>query len=122
MSLALENELADFLRGHEMPHSSFLAKEGDFQAMAVTEFSELSYYRALALAELGRTEDARAIFQGMLAFAEKGLSTPFKIDYFATSLPLLLIFEDDLEAVKNERMETIRSLALKGLEMLQGTI
>lgn len=30
MSLALENELADFLRGHEMPHSSFLAKEGDF--------------------------------------------------------------------------------------------
>ena len=30
MSLALENELADFLRGHEMPHSSFLAKKGDF--------------------------------------------------------------------------------------------
>ena len=98
------------------------AEAGDFQAMAVTEFSELSYYRALALAELGRPEDARAIFQGMLAFAEKGLSTPFKLDYFATSLPLLLIFEDDLEAVKNERMETIRSLALKGLEMLQGTI
>jgi len=49
-------------------------------------------------------------------FAEKGLKTPFKIDYFATSLPLLLIFEDDLEAVKNARMENLESLAEKGLE------
>ena len=34
----------------------------------------------------------------------------------ATSLPLLLIFEDDLEAVKNARMENLKSLAEKGLE------
>ncbi|MBO7684328.1 MAG: DUF5107 domain-containing protein [Kiritimatiellae bacterium] len=89
---------------------------GDFQAMAVTEYSELSYWRGLAIKELGRTDDARALFAGMKAFAEKGLKTPFKIDYFATSLPLLLIFEDDLEAVKNERMENLKSLAEKGME------
>ena len=51
----------------------------------------------------------------MKAFAEKGLKAPFKIDYFATSLPLLLIFDDDLEAVKNERMKTIAALAEKGM-------
>ena len=51
----------------------------------------------------------------MKAFADKGLKTPFKIDYFATSLPLLLIFDDDLEAVKNERMKTIAALAEKGM-------
>ena len=84
--------------------------------MAVTEYSELSYYRGLALKELGRAEDAKALFTGMKAFAEKGLKTPFKIDYFATSLPLLLIFEDDLEAVKNARMENLKSLAEEELE------
>ena len=89
---------------------------GDFQAMAVTEYSELSYWRALALAALGRAAEAKAIFAGMKAFAEKGLATPFKIDYFATSLPLLLIFDDDLEALKNERMRNLLSLAEKGME------
>ena len=88
---------------------------GDFQSMAVTEYSELSYYRGLALAALGRKKDAKALFTDMKAFAEKGLKTPFKIDYFATSLPLLLIFDDDLEAVKNERMRNLVALAEKGL-------
>ncbi len=94
------------------------AEAGDFQSMAVTAYSELSYYRGLALAELGRTDEAKALFEGMRAFAEKGLKTPFKIDYFATSLPLLLIFEDDLEAVKNAQMENLKSLAVKGLDAL----
>ena len=88
---------------------------GDFQSMSVTDYSELSYWRGLALKELGRTAEAKALFEGMKAFAEKGLATPFKIDYFATSLPLLLIFEDDLEAVKNERMRNLAALAEKGL-------
>ena len=96
------------------------AEAGDFQSMAVTAYSELSYYRGLALAELGRKDDAKALFEGMRAFAEKGLATPFKIDYFATSLPLLLIFEDDLEAVKNAQMENLRALAGKGLSVVEG--
>ena len=96
------------------------AEAGDFQSMAVTAYSELSYYRGLALAELGRTDEAKALFEGMRAFAEKGLATPFKIDYFATSLPLLLIFEDDLEAVKNAQMENLKSLAGKGLSVIEG--
>ena len=99
-------------------NAAFMAaaeEAGDFQAMAVTEYSELSYYRGLALAALGRKKEAKALFRGMKAFADKGLKTPFKIDYFATSLPLLLIFDDDLEAVKNERMKTIAALAEKGM-------
>jgi tetratricopeptide (TPR) repeat protein len=91
---------------------------GDFQSMAVTEYSELSYWRGLALAALGRKKDAKALFKGMKAFADKGLKTPFKIDYFATSLPLLLIFDDDLEAVKNERMRKLVALAERGAATL----
>ena len=74
--------------------------------------------KVLALAALGRKKDAKALFKGMKAFADKGLKTPFKIDYFATSLPLLLIFDDDLEAVKNERMRKLVALAEKGAATL----
>ena len=88
---------------------------GDFQAMAVTEYSELSYYRALALSALGKKDDARKVLEGMKAFAEKKIATPFMIDYFATSLPLLLIFDDDLEEVKNVQMRNLIRLADSGL-------
>ena len=91
---------------------------GDFQSMAVTEYSELSYWRGLAIAELGRGEEAKKLFKGMLEYAEKRRAIPFKIDYFATSLPLLLIFEDDLEAVKNREMDKLAELARRGLELL----
>ena len=92
------------------------AEAGDFQSMAVTAYSELSYWRGLAMRELGREDDARALFEGMLAFAQAKKATPFKIDYFATSLPLLLIFEDDLEAVKNREMDKLIELAEQGLK------
>lgn len=92
---------------------------GDFLSMAVTQYSELSYWRGLALAQLGRREEARELFSGMRDFASEGLATPFKIDYFATSLPLLLIFEDDLEAVKNAQMNNLAALAQKGLDMVK---
>ena len=88
---------------------------GDFQAMAVTEYSELSYYRALALAALDRKDEAKAVLEGMKAFAENKMATPYKIDYFATSLPLLLIFDDDLESVKNAHMKNLAELAEQGL-------
>ena len=99
--------------------SAAAEEAGDFQAMAVTEYSELSYWRGLALKELGRSDDAKTLFAGMKAFAEKGLETPFKIDYFATSLPLLLIFEDDLEYVKDARMRKLSALADKGFELCE---
>jgi len=33
----------------------------------------------------------------LLAYAEKLAKTPAKIDYFATSLPTMLLFDDDLQ-------------------------
>ena len=88
---------------------------GDFQAMAVTEHSEQSYYRGLSLLELGRTEDARQLFESLKAYAEKEMEAEAKIDYFATSLPLLLVFEDDLNQCKRQNAERLMELARKGL-------
>lgn len=65
--------------------------------MALAEHSELSYYRGLSLLELGRTHEARALFEDFKVFAECELETEAEIDYFDTSLPMLLVFEDDLD-------------------------
>jgi hypothetical protein len=86
--------------------------------MAVTEHSDLSYYRGLSLVQLGRAGDARALFEAMKAFANRERMRDAKIDYFATSLPLLLVFEDDLEASKNGRADRLLDLADKGLDLV----
>lgn len=93
-------------------------EQGDFVAMAVAEHSELSYWRGRALAALGKTKAARALFADMRRYAEESLRTPAKIDYFATSLPRLLVFEDDLEAVKNAEARRLLALAEEGERLL----
>ena len=91
---------------------------GDFQAMAVTEHSPLSYYRGLSLMELGQSEQAELLFKELQRFAEREKWEPAKIDYFATSLPLLLVFEDDLDELKKRGAEQLLDLALKGMEAI----
>jgi len=88
---------------------------GDFQAMAVTEHSELSYYRGLSLLELGRKTQARMLFADLIAFAECQRDKPAHVDYFATSLPLMLVFEDDLDEVKQRHTQSLMDLARDGL-------
>lgn len=84
---------------------------GDFQHMAVTAHSELSVDRALSLHALGDTPRAVLLLDEVCDFARSKRATPARIDYFATSLPNLLVFEDDLEAVKNAEAEHLMRLA-----------
>jgi tetratricopeptide (TPR) repeat protein len=72
--------------------------EGDFQQMSVRALSEMTYYSALAWQKLGQPRQARKLFRQLLAFSRTLFKTPAKIDYFATSLPAMLLFEDDLQA------------------------
>ncbi len=102
-------------------HAAFEAaasESGDFQNMAVTEHSELSYYKGLALFELGRGKEAEALFADMQAFAEREMESEGTIDYFATSLPLLLVFEDDLTELRHRQGRHLLELAQKGLEQV----
>lgn len=91
---------------------------GDFQAMAVTEHSELSYYRGLSLIELGRVDEAQALFLDLAAFARQLRASEAKIDYFATSLPDLLVFDDDLAEVQTRRADLLHTLAERGTELV----
>jgi len=70
---------------------------GDFQQMSVKTFSEMSYFQALSLQALGKLRPARKLLKKLLKYARELAKTPATIDYFATSLPTILIFEDDLQ-------------------------
>ena len=103
---------------HEEAEKHFLEsanEAGDFADMAVTAHSPLSYYRGLSLRELGRENDARALFQDLESFAQAKLQEPASIDYFATSLPNLLVFDEDLQARRDAENHLLIALASHGL-------
>jgi tetratricopeptide (TPR) repeat protein len=89
---------------------------GDFQGMAVTVYSELSVFKALSLRELGRKAEAQQVLHSMAAFARSEIEVPAKIDYFATSLPNLLVFEEDIQESKKSRMNHLLQLAMDNLK------
>jgi len=60
---------------------------------------------------LGRHAEARALFEAMLAHAETLKKTPAKIDYFATSLPTMLIFDEDIQQRQLQQATLIEALA-----------
>jgi hypothetical protein len=71
--------------------------KGDFQQMQVQPVSEMTYWSAMALRELGREQEAINLFHQIESYAfQLDRQTP-KIDYFATSLPAMLLFEVDLK-------------------------
>jgi tetratricopeptide (TPR) repeat protein len=78
-----------------------------------TSPSRMTYYQALALRELGEEAAGAQKLEELLAFAEKQMHSEVEIEYFATSLPNFLIFEDDLQ--KRNRVDCT---FLKGLTYL----
>lgn len=91
------------------------AETGDMAEMAVTAHSPLSYYRGLSLRELGREREAAALFAELRSFAATRLRLLARIDYFATSLPDLLVFEEDLQARREAEHHLLLALAAHGL-------
>jgi tetratricopeptide (TPR) repeat protein len=86
-----------------------------FQKAAGTEAppSRMTYYRALAMKELGEEAAGARLLEELLAFAHEQMHSEVRIEYFATSLPNFLIFEDDLQ-----RRNLVDCTFLKGLAHL----
>jgi len=68
----------------------------DFQEMSVRPYSEMTYYSARALEHLGRQGEARQLLRELLRYARGLARTEPRIDYFATSLPAMLLFKEDV--------------------------
>jgi hypothetical protein len=69
-----------------------------------------SYFQAKALLALGDEEAAHRVLSSLAEFAATRMRAEPKIDYFATSLPNLLLFDDDLE--KRNRIQSLLLSAL----------
>ncbi len=81
-------------RKHWLAAANF---KGDFQEMSVRAFSEMTYYSAMSWRQLGQEAKANKLLRELLTFAKKLQQSPARIDYFATSLPTMLLFEDDIQ-------------------------
>ncbi|MDA3816288.1 MAG: DUF5107 domain-containing protein [Prolixibacteraceae bacterium] len=73
------------------------------------------FYQGLALQKLGQHAEASNRFSKLLNYGEKQLLIPFKMDYFAVSLPDLLIFEDDLQKRHEQHCHYLMALGHLGL-------
>ena len=88
---------------------------GDFQQMSVRAISELTYYSALSLRRLGKIAAAKKLLHELLAYARDLAKAEAKIDYFATSLPTMLLFDDDLQARQTTTALFLEAQARLGL-------
>ncbi|MEN9361908.1 MAG: hypothetical protein RL095_3443, partial [Verrucomicrobiota bacterium] len=91
------------------------SSRGDFQEMAVRSFSEMSLFSALSMRKLGRAVEAESLLSELLAYAEALERSPAKIDYFATSLPTLLLFDEDLQERQTTTARFLGAQAFLGL-------
>ena len=88
---------------------------GDFQEMSVRTYSEMTYYSARSWDRLGRRTKAQKLFQELLVYAQLLEKAKARIDYFATSLPTMLLFDDDLQFRQQTTAMFLQAQARLGL-------
>lgn len=86
---------------------------------AQTGFKDMAYYRALALRSLDRESEAVSLLEELLDFASRQLEAEVRIDYFATSLPNFLLFDDDLQKRNRTECLFLRGVAKLGLRRIE---
>lgn len=76
------------------------------------------FYQGLAWIKLDEVEKARGIFTTLIDYGKAHFHQTVKIDYFAVSLPNLLIFEDDLDVRNKTHCHYLAGLGYLGLNQL----
>ena len=93
------------------------ASEGSDEPAAAIFYNDQQpdkiFYQGLALLKLQQPQAANTRFEKLAAYGEKHFGDSISIDYFAVSLPDLMIWEDDLD-----RRNKIHCLYMLGLGFL----
>lgn len=74
------------------------------------------FYQGLAFLKLNQQSEADKRFEKLVAYAKKHLNDHVTIDYFAVSLPDLMIWEDDLDKRNKIHCLYMQGLGLLGLD------
>jgi tetratricopeptide (TPR) repeat protein len=92
-----------------------IRQHGDFQQMAVQAVSDMTHWAGRAQLRLGNEAEARSVFEAILSHADDLERSEPRIDYFATSLPNMLLFADDLGMGNRNMASLLRAQAFAGL-------
>jgi tetratricopeptide (TPR) repeat protein len=95
---------------------------GDFQQMSVLTVSDMTYWRGAALEKLRQRDRAEQVFRSIAAYADELEVQEPKIDYFATSLPSMLLFHEDLHHRNRVLAAFLRAQAAYGLDGAEAAI
>jgi len=74
------------------------------------------FYQGEALMKLGRNDEADSRFKSLIRYGEANAGKEIRIDYFAVSLPDLMIFDDDLNVRNNIHCYYLIGLGHLGLQ------
>lgn len=74
------------------------------------------FYQGLAWRKLNNDQEAVRVFDKLINYGVAHLNDHIQLDYFAVSLPNLLIFEDDLDAANKSHCYYLQGLGFFGLE------
>lgn len=95
-----------------------LAQQGDTAIAEQRYYNDLPvdyvFYHALAARMDGRKDEAQRIFEAMTAWAEKAIHEKAQEDFFAVSLPDLVVLDRDLDAERRENCLLMRALGALG--------
>jgi tetratricopeptide (TPR) repeat protein len=119
--LTLETRL-DYFTGvalHSLGQRGEAQEQWEKAAEARTGYNDMAYYKALALRSLDREREAVAVLEDLLDFASRQIDAEIKINYFATSLPNFLLFDDDLQKRNRTECLYLTGLAKLGLRRIE---
>ena len=80
------------------------AQRGDFVEMSTQEHGEQTFWAVLALRRTGRHTAADELTASLRAYRDRYAAQVPRVDYFATSLPDLLLFEEDPLRARDRRV------------------
>jgi tetratricopeptide (TPR) repeat protein len=126
--LTAENEihyhlgLAHRAAGDDESVHAWMARAATAQGDIRGPLAESAYWRARALRAIDHEDGATALFRELLRSARTRAAEPQRIDYFATSLPTFLVFDDDLDRRNRVECRYLESLALAGLGQVRAAV
>jgi tetratricopeptide (TPR) repeat protein len=82
-------------------------ESNDFQDMEVVAYTENSIFKAKSLMELGLIQKAVTFLEEMRNHCLEESRKEHRVDYFATSLPDMLVFEDDYSDVQQKHFKDL---------------
>jgi tetratricopeptide (TPR) repeat protein len=109
------------LKQNEKADASFKkATQGVSQPSAAIFYNDPQpdsiFYQGLSWRKLGEDQKALDIFQALVHYGEKHLDDEIRLDYFAVSLPDLLVFDDNLDKRNKVHCLYMIGLGYLGLE------